>query len=121
MPKIQTVAKNKCNVYKIHFCERVNTMQLKLDVKTLIVGIVLGVIITAAIGAGGSADSAAFGIAIESDGSALVKAHDDSLYIVDSKNGMATRVLYANINANPGDRRNAKGNFFSLAGLSQSK
>jgi hypothetical protein len=96
-------------------------MQLKLDVKTLIIGIVLGVIITAAIGAGSSADSAPFGVAIEFNSSALVKAHDDSLYIIDSKNGMATRVLYANIGASPGDRRNTNGKPFSLASSDQSK
>ena len=97
-------------------------MQLKLDVKTLIAGIALGIIITAVIGAGaGSADEARFGMAIESKGSALVQTRDGSLYIVNSDNGMATRVLHAKRGANPGDRRNTKGKLFSLVGPSRSK
>jgi hypothetical protein len=97
-------------------------MELKLDVKTLVIGIALGIIITAVIGAG-SADKADFGIAISSsigEGSALVRTADDGLYIVNPKNGMAVRVLQASINAEPSDRRNTKGKPFSLSSSSQS-
>ena len=99
-------------------------MELKLDVKTLVIGIALGIIVTAVIGAGvGSADKADFGIAIPSstgEGAALVRTSDDALYIVNSKSGMAIRVLQASINADPFDRRNTKGKPFSLSSSSQS-
>jgi hypothetical protein len=98
-------------------------MELKLDVKTLVIGIALGIIVTAVIGAGvGSADKADFGIAIPSatgEGSALVRTADDGLYIVNSKSGMAIRVLQASINAEPSERRNTKGKPFSLSSSSQ--
>jgi hypothetical protein len=97
-------------------------MELKLDVKTLVIGIALGIIITAVIGAG-SADKADFGVAIPSstgEGAALVRTADDGLYIVNSKSGMAIRVLQATINAEPSDRRNTKGKPFSLSSSSQS-
>lgn len=92
-------------------------MELKLDVKTLVIGIVLGVIITAVIGAG-SADKTDFGISVEDKGSALVRTSNGSLYIVNAKNGMATRVLHASIKADPDDHREPKGNPFSLGGSS---
>jgi hypothetical protein len=70
-------------------------MQLKLDVKTLVVGMALGFIITIAIGAGGGAGEADFGIAVEARGSALVKTQDGSLYIVEPDRAVAEIVEYA--------------------------
>jgi len=93
-------------------------MELKLDVKTLVIGIVLGVIITAVIGAG-SADKADFGIAIGDKGSALVRTSNGGLYVVSSKNGMAIRVLHASIKTDPDDRRSAGGKPFFLGSSSQ--
>jgi hypothetical protein len=96
-------------------------MELKLDVKTLVIGIALGIIVTAVIGAG-SANETDFGIAVPSstgDGSALVRTADDGLYIVNSKNGMAIRVLQASINSETSDRRNAKSKLFFLNSPSQ--
>jgi hypothetical protein len=96
-------------------------MELKLDVKTLAIGIAIGVIVTAVIGAG-SADKTDFGIVIPSvtgEGAALVRTTDDGLYIVNSKSGMAVRVLQAGINAEISDRRNNKGKPFSLSSPSQ--
>jgi hypothetical protein len=100
-------------------------MELKLDVKTLVVGIALGVIVTAVIGAGtGSADKADFGIAIPTstgDGVALVRTADDGLYIVNSKSGMAVKVLQANAKADPGDRRDTRNRAFSLSSPSKAE
>ncbi len=96
-------------------------MELKLDVKTLIIGIALGVAITAAIGAG-SADKTDFGIAIPSangDGSALVRTADDGLYIINARSGMAIRVLQANVKSEAYDRREGKNRPFSLNTPSQ--
>jgi len=99
-------------------------MQLKLDVKTLIIGLTLGIAITVAIGAGTSrAGTARFGIALETKGSALVKTQDGSLYIVNPQNAMAIRVLQANrASVEFADRREPKSKPFNLSssGLSKS-
>jgi hypothetical protein len=96
-------------------------MELKVDVKTLVIGIAIGVIVTVVIGAGyGSADKADFGIAIPSaigESSALVRTADDALYIISAKSGMAVRVLQASIKAEPYDRRDIKGKPFFLSGM----
>ena len=68
-------------------------MELKLDVKTLIIGILLGVIVTAALGVvGGSADKADFGIAVQTRGLALVRAADGTMYSVDLEKATAELV-----------------------------
>lgn len=99
-------------------------MELKLDVKTLVIGIAIGVVVTAVIGAGyGDADKADFGIAMASstgEGSALVRTSDDSLFVINPKSGMAIRVLQGGINTEPFDRRDVKGRPFSLNSPSQS-
>jgi hypothetical protein len=98
-------------------------MELKLDVKTLVIGIAIGVIVTVVIGAG-SADRADFGITIPStlgEGSALVRTSDDSLYIVNAKTGMAVRVLLAtSLRTEPSDRRDTRGKAFSLSAPGES-
>jgi hypothetical protein len=97
-------------------------MELKLDVKTLVIGIAIGVAVTAVIGAG-SADKADFGIAIPSangEGAALVRTADDGLYVITSRSGMAVRVLQANIKAEPYDRRESRNRPFFLTGPRQS-
>jgi len=93
-------------------------MELKLDVKTLIIGIAVGVIITAAIGAGvGSADVDRFGIAIEQKGSALVRTSEGDFYVVNPDNGMATRVLtFRDFDSKPDDSRSTRGSIFSISG-----
>ena len=69
-------------------------MQLKLDVKTLVVGIVLGIILTAGLGAvGGSADKTDFGLALTNQGLALVQTTDGSFYVVDAEKATAERVI----------------------------
>jgi hypothetical protein len=68
-------------------------MELKLDVKTLIIGILLGVIVTAALGVvGGSADKADFGIAVQNKGLVLVRAADGTLYSIDLQKSAAELV-----------------------------
>lgn len=65
-------------------------MELKLEVKTLIIGIALGVIVTAALGqVSGGADKADFGIAVQTRGSALVRSLDGLLYAVDMEKAKA--------------------------------
>jgi hypothetical protein len=68
-------------------------MELKLDVKTLIVGILLGVIFTAALGVvGGSADKADFGVAIQKNGYALIRTSNGFLYLIDVEKAQAELV-----------------------------
>ncbi len=96
-------------------------MELKLDVKTLVIGIAIGVIATAVIGAG-SADKSDFGINIPSstgDGFAVVRTDDDGLYVISAKTGMAIRVLQAGARADSYDRRDYKGKLFYLNAPSQ--
>ena len=93
-------------------------MELKLDVKTLIIGIAVGVIVTVAIGASaGSADVDRFGIAIEQKGSALVRTSDGDFYVVNPDNSMATRVLtFRGLDSKPDDSRSTRGSIFSISG-----
>ena len=99
-------------------------MELKLDVKTLVLGIAIGVIATAVIGAG-SADKADFGIAIPStvpgESAAIVRTADDGLYVVNVRSGMAVRVLQAAIRDEPYDRREPRGKPFFLSGVSKTE
>ncbi len=95
-------------------------MELRLDVKTLVAGIVLGVIITAALGAVGSADETDFGIALPFKGLAIVRTGDGSLFVVNSGNGMAVRVLEArSMKTDPDDGRTRDSRFFNLSGRGQ--
>jgi len=99
-------------------------MELKLDAKTLVIGIALGIVATAVIGASvGSADKADFGIAIPSstgEGAALVRTADDGLYIVNPKTGMAVRVLQAKLKYDYTDRRDVSNKPFFLNSPSES-
>ena len=96
-------------------------MELKVDVKTLVAGILLGVIITAALGAVGSADETDFGIALPFKGSAIVRTEDGSLFVVNSENGMAVRVLEArSMRTDPDDSRTRRDSRpFNLSGRGQ--
>ncbi|MHC4069618.1 MAG: hypothetical protein ACYS18_07735 [Planctomycetota bacterium] len=68
-------------------------MQLRLDVKTLVVGIVLGIVLTVGLGAvGGSADKTDFGLAVEDQGFALVQTANGTFYVVDAEKANAERV-----------------------------
>ncbi|MCK4753530.1 MAG: hypothetical protein KAS75_08780 [Planctomycetes bacterium] len=91
-------------------------MQLKLDVKTLLIGILLGAALIATIGAGvGSADATRFGIAVGSGGSAIIATQDGTLYVVNADTAMATPILQArSLNTNPGAVRDYKGRIFNL-------
>jgi len=69
-------------------------MEIKIDVKTLVVGIVLGIVLTVSLGAvGGSADKADFGIAIPNQGFAFVQTTDGSFYVVDVEKATSELVM----------------------------
>ena len=92
-------------------------MQIKIDIKTLIIGIISGVVLTAVIGADiGSADADRFGIAVNDKGYAVVRTDDGGLYIINPNRGMAVRVLHApSLSDNPDNSRNSRGRLFNLS------
>lgn len=98
-------------------------MELKLDVKTLVIGIAIGVAVTAVIGAG-SADQSEI-VALPSfgaGGSALVKTTDEGLFIINPNNGMAFRVLQAPVGVEVTNNKIAtRGKPFFLNAPSQPK
>jgi hypothetical protein len=95
--------------YKNFLFERVAEMKITIDIKTLIVGIILGAIIVMVSGAG-SADADRFGIAIANDGYGLIHTQDGGFYVVNPKNAMASRVLsYNNLSSTPDSSRTIKG------------
>ncbi len=68
-------------------------MRMNIDVKTLIIGFLLGVVLTMVIGATtGGASKADFGIAIEDNGSAIVRSDDGTLYVVNPDSAKAEYV-----------------------------
>ena len=79
-------------------------MELKLDVKTLVIGIALGFVIALAIGSG-SVYYPPFATPIKPDGTALVKTQGGHFYIVSPLRAMASQVLEADIKSNADDVR----------------
>jgi len=96
-------------------------MELKLDIKTLVVGIALGAILTLAIGAGRYADYTPFAVPIEPDGTALVKMDNGGFYVVSGLRAMASRVLEADIKSNSDDVRRPANPPFTVNSPSRSQ
>jgi hypothetical protein len=106
-------------------------MKLKLDVKALVIGIALGVVLAAVMGGTdrrarpettlvGSADVSRFGMAIVAEGYGLVRTDEGTLYVVNPREGMAVRVLAARTTGvDPEDKRDPRGRSFNLSGLIQ--
>ena len=90
-------------------------MRLKLDVKTLIAGFALGIIVTIAIGAGsGGADADRFGISVDEKGLAVVRNRAGDFFIVNPITGMAVRVLHARrLSDDAGRSRDSRGRIFN--------
>lgn len=81
-------------------------MQIKLDLKTLVIGFFAGILISLAFGFNGAADQADFGISMPNNGFALVQTNEGNFYVVNSQTGMAVRVLiYENPDKTPNDSR----------------
>lgn len=70
-------------------------MQIRVDVKSLVVGFVLGAVVFLAMGqALSGAGKADFGIALENGGLALVGANDGTVYVVDPRTARAETVAH---------------------------
>ena len=63
-------------------------MQVKIDLKSIVIGVILGAVLVVALGAAG-ASRADFGIAVEQGGYALVRAHDGTMYVIDVRSADA--------------------------------
>ncbi|MCK4887931.1 MAG: hypothetical protein KAS96_11135 [Planctomycetes bacterium] len=98
-------------------------MKITIDIKTLIVGIILGAIIVMVSGAGaGSADTDRFGIALPTDGYGLIRTQDGGFYVINPKNAMAARVMsYNNLSSSPDNSRTTKGYFLGTDTISRPK
>jgi hypothetical protein len=96
-------------------------MRITIDVKTLIVGIILGALIIMVAGSGvGSADADRFGISIEKDGYALIRTQDGGFYVVNPKTAMGSRVMsYNNISSTPDSNRTTNSYFLSIDSVSK--
>ncbi len=92
---------------------------MKTEMKTLLLGILLGAALTLMIGAIGGASSSDFGFAIEPQGNALISTQDGGLYIVNPKTGMASRVVYAGLDAEPDDSRKSRAKPLFLTGTGE--
>jgi hypothetical protein len=66
---------------------------MKFDVKSAVIGLLLGIIVMLAIGAGGDRGSG-IGFAVPSGGKAVLKASNGEAFIVDVSTAMAERILF---------------------------
>jgi len=66
---------------------------MKLDLKSAVIGLLLGIIIMLAAGAGNGRGSG-IGFAVPSGGKAVLKASNNEAFIIDMNTAMAERILF---------------------------
>jgi hypothetical protein len=76
---------------------------MKFDVKSAVIGLLLGVIVMLAAGAGSRDGGSGIGFAVPSGGKAILKSSNGEAFIVDVGTGMADRVLFKK--PEPGESR----------------
>ncbi len=70
-------------------------MKITLDIKTLVIGFLLGAIFMCALAATGRrGDITSFGVPVPSGGWAIVKTDRDYAYIVDKDTGVAKAIQF---------------------------
>jgi len=69
-------------------------MKITLDIKTLILGFLCGVLFSFALGAYGGSGGAGFGIAVPSGGKAVIKTERGAGYVLEPSSGRAIRINY---------------------------
>lgn len=107
-------------------------MEIRLDAKTLAIGVLLGAVITIALGINsvrdratgrlldtsslsGTADKADFGLSVGGDGLALVRVQNGDFFVVNPRTGMAARVLRARkLGDDPTRNRDSRGKPFNF-------
>ncbi|MFA5251660.1 MAG: hypothetical protein WC454_03640 [Phycisphaerae bacterium] len=75
---------------------------MKFDLKSAVIGLLLGVLVVVVAGAGGGGGSG-IGFGVPSGGKAILKASNGEAYIVDVSTGVAERILVKK--SEPGDSR----------------
>ncbi len=75
---------------------------MKLDTKSIIIGLLLGIITTMICGADGTS-SAGIGFSVPSGGKAVLKASSGEAFIIDMDSGMAKMILFKK--SEPGEPR----------------
>jgi hypothetical protein len=104
-------------------------MEIKMEAKTLAIGILLGVLIVIALGAdgtstplpargginaAGSADKSDYGLGIQNDGFAIVRTASGDFFSINPKTGMAIRILHTRRLSDDAARsRDNKGRLFN--------
>jgi len=69
-------------------------MKMMMDVKTLVIGFLLGALFVFALGAYRASDAASFGIAVPANGTILVKSEKGYAYLVNGATGKAIPVSF---------------------------
>ncbi|MHC4123525.1 MAG: hypothetical protein ACYSSI_08135 [Planctomycetota bacterium] len=84
---------------------------MQIDLKSLIIGLLLGVIVLMALGANGSGGANNWGVAVSADGKALVKNGKSHAMIVDINTGKAIQVLFKRPEADSPHYPNSKNGY----------
>jgi len=74
---------------------------MKFDLKSAVIGLLLGILVMVVAGAGGGGSG--IGFAVPSGGKAILKASNGEAFMVDVSTGMAERILAKK--QEPGDSR----------------
>ena len=67
---------------------------MKFDLKSAVIGLLLGVIIMLTAGAGGGGNSSGIGFSVPTGGKAILKSCYNEAFIIDMNTGMAKRILF---------------------------
>jgi hypothetical protein len=67
---------------------------MKFDLKSAVIGLLLGIIIMLTAGATKNQDSTDIGFAVPSGGTAVLKSSNNEAFIIDMNTGMARRILF---------------------------
>ncbi len=76
---------------------------MKFDVKSAVIGLLLGIIVMLTAGAGSRDGGSGIGFAVPSGAKAILKSSNSEAFIVDVSTGMADRVLFKK--PEPGESR----------------
>jgi hypothetical protein len=67
---------------------------MKFDVKSAVIGLLLGIIVMLVASAGGGGGGSGIGFAVPSGGKAILKASNGEAFIIDMSTAMAERILF---------------------------
>ena len=88
-------------------------MKVAIDIKTLVIGLILGVVLAFSLGINGSGKSD-FGVSLDSDGYSLVRVEDGGFYVVNPRTAMATHVIeFRDLGDKPDKSRTLRGRLFN--------